>query len=112
MDRACELMQNRTLKDRQIAGVTGRCDEFYFSRRFKSVTGQSPRQPRRRSCGDSQKTHPARGCWFTIHALIWGVECLPSILQIAPVVGLDQDALGTVFSGARRFLLGKVAVAG
>jgi AraC-like DNA-binding protein len=44
MDRACELMQNRSLKDRQIAESLGFCDEFYFSRRFKSITGQSPRQ--------------------------------------------------------------------
>jgi AraC-like DNA-binding protein len=44
MDRACELMRNRSLKDRQIAESLGFCDEFYFSRRFKSITGQSPRQ--------------------------------------------------------------------
>lgn len=44
IDRACELMQNRSLKDREIAESLGFCDEFYFSRRFKSVTGQSPRQ--------------------------------------------------------------------
>ena len=44
MDRACELMQDRSLKDRQIAESLGFCDEFYFSRRFKAVTGQSPRQ--------------------------------------------------------------------
>jgi AraC-like DNA-binding protein len=44
MDRACELMQNRSLKDRQIAETLGFCDEFYFSRRFKSITGLSPRQ--------------------------------------------------------------------
>jgi len=44
VDRACELMQDRSLKDRQIAEALGFCDEFYFSRRFKSVTGQSPRQ--------------------------------------------------------------------
>jgi AraC-like DNA-binding protein len=44
MDRACELMQNRGLKDRQIAESLGFCDEFYFSRRFKAITGQSPRQ--------------------------------------------------------------------
>jgi len=37
-------MQNRSLKDRQIAESLGFCDEFYFSRRFKAVTGQSPRQ--------------------------------------------------------------------
>ena len=44
IDRACELMQNRSLKDRHIAESLGFCDEFYFSRRFKSITGQSPRQ--------------------------------------------------------------------
>lgn len=44
MDRACELMQNQSLKDRRIAESLGFCDEFYFSRRFKSITGQSPRQ--------------------------------------------------------------------
>ena len=44
IDRACELMQNRSLKDREIAETLGFCDEFYFSRRFKSITGQSPRQ--------------------------------------------------------------------
>lgn len=49
MDRACELMQNRSLKDRQIAESLGFCDEFYFSRRFKSITGQSPRQFRLKS---------------------------------------------------------------
>jgi len=49
MDRACELMQNRTLKDRRIAELLGFCDEFYFSRRFKAITGQSPRQFRLKS---------------------------------------------------------------
>jgi AraC-like DNA-binding protein len=49
MDRACELMQDRSLKDRQIAESLGFCDEFYFSRRFKSITGQSPRQFRANS---------------------------------------------------------------
>lgn len=44
VDRACELMQNKSLKDRQIAESLGFCDEFYFSRRFKAITGQSPRQ--------------------------------------------------------------------
>ena len=44
MDRARELMRNPSLRDRQIAESLGFCDEFYFSRRFKSITGQSPRQ--------------------------------------------------------------------
>jgi AraC-like DNA-binding protein len=44
IDRACELMQQGALTDRQIAEGLGFCDEFYFSRRFKQVTGRSPRQ--------------------------------------------------------------------
>jgi AraC-like DNA-binding protein len=43
IDRACELMQHGTLTDRQIAERLGFCDEFYFSRRFKQITGRSPR---------------------------------------------------------------------
>lgn len=43
IDRACELMQQGILTDRQIAESLGYCDEFYFSRRFKQVTGRSPR---------------------------------------------------------------------
>lgn len=45
--RACELMQQGTLTDRAIAERLGFCDEFYFSRRFKQVTGSSPREYRR-----------------------------------------------------------------
>jgi AraC-like DNA-binding protein len=44
IDRACELMQGGNLTDRQIAERLGFCDEFYFSRRFKQLTGRSPRQ--------------------------------------------------------------------
>jgi AraC-like DNA-binding protein len=44
IDRACELMQQGALTDRQIAEQLGFCDEFYFSRRFKQVTGRRPRQ--------------------------------------------------------------------
>lgn len=43
IDRACELMQTTTLLDKQIAKELGFCDEFYFSRRFKEITGKSPR---------------------------------------------------------------------
>ncbi|MEZ0297045.1 MAG: AraC family transcriptional regulator [Candidatus Methylacidiphilales bacterium] len=44
IDRACDLMQQSTrMTDRQIAELLGFCDEFYFSRRFKEITGQSPR---------------------------------------------------------------------
>ena len=44
IDRACEMMRNPSLRDRQIAESLGFCDEFYFSRRFKAITGLSPRQ--------------------------------------------------------------------
>jgi len=44
IDRACELIDQGRLTDRQIAEQLGFCDEFYFSRRFKQVTGRSPRQ--------------------------------------------------------------------
>ncbi len=47
IDRACELMQKGDMSDKQIAGVLGFCDEFHFSRRFKTITGKSPRQYRR-----------------------------------------------------------------
>lgn len=49
IDRACELMHDSSLKDWQIAESLGFCDEFYFSRRFKAVTGKSPRQFRQNS---------------------------------------------------------------
>jgi len=48
IDRACELMQRGQISDKQIAEVLGFCDAFYFSRRFKQVTGQSPRQFRQK----------------------------------------------------------------
>lgn len=44
IDRACELMQIGGMTDREIADGLGFCDEFYFSRRFKQVTGRSPRE--------------------------------------------------------------------
>jgi AraC-like DNA-binding protein len=46
--RACELMQKGKLSDKEIARALRFCDEFYFSRRFKQVMGQSPRQFRQR----------------------------------------------------------------
>ncbi|PTY03035.1 hypothetical protein DB346_07210 [Verrucomicrobia bacterium LW23] len=64
IDRACAMMQGDApppsgsvcsaeplsttgtrprMTDRQIAEALGFCDEFYFSRRFRQITGQSPR---------------------------------------------------------------------
>ncbi|MCC7145802.1 MAG: helix-turn-helix domain-containing protein [Phycisphaeraceae bacterium] len=47
MDRAKSLIQQTRLTDKQIAAELGFCDPYHFSRRFKEVTGQSPRQFRR-----------------------------------------------------------------
>lgn len=48
IDRACDLIQRGGLTDKEIASTLGFCDEFYFSRRFRQITGQSPRQFRQR----------------------------------------------------------------
>ncbi len=42
VDRACEMMQDGMLSDKQIALSLGFCDEFYFSKRFKQVVGCTP----------------------------------------------------------------------
>lgn len=48
IERACELMQQGELSDKQIAAELGFCDEFHFSKRFKQLIGASPRDYRRR----------------------------------------------------------------
>jgi len=47
IERACTLMAQSALTNRQIAENLGFHDEFHFSRRFKQITGWSPRQYRR-----------------------------------------------------------------
>lgn len=47
IDRACELMQQTDLSDKQIAAELGFCDDAHFSKRFRQLTGQSPRSFRR-----------------------------------------------------------------
>ena len=54
IDRACELMQSTRMLDKEIAVNLGFCDEFYFSRRFKEVTGQSPRDFRHELHGERE----------------------------------------------------------
>jgi AraC-like DNA-binding protein len=47
IDRARRLVQQGILTNREIAETLGFCDEQHFSRRFKQVTGKSPRGFRR-----------------------------------------------------------------
>ncbi|HEX2038034.1 MAG TPA: AraC family transcriptional regulator [Chloroflexota bacterium] len=47
IERACRLIEEGRLTNRQIAEQLGFCDEFYFSRRFKQLVGYSPGRFRR-----------------------------------------------------------------
>jgi AraC-like DNA-binding protein len=44
IDRACELMQQQKLTNKEISTRLGFSDEFHFSRRFKQFTGLAPRE--------------------------------------------------------------------
>lgn len=46
IERACELMREGKLSDKQIAYQVGFADELYFSRRFKALRGMSPTEYR------------------------------------------------------------------
>jgi len=48
IEQARLLMAGRYLSNKQIAETLGFYDEFHFSRHFRQVTGQSPREFRRR----------------------------------------------------------------
>lgn len=43
MRQACQLLETTSLTVKEVAGVLGYDDPFYFSRLFKSVTGTAPR---------------------------------------------------------------------
>jgi AraC-like DNA-binding protein len=48
IDAACAMLQQPGSTTRTIAASLGFSDEFHFSRRFKQITGMSPREFRRR----------------------------------------------------------------
>ncbi|MCF7839015.1 MAG: AraC family transcriptional regulator [Candidatus Marinimicrobia bacterium] len=48
MERACTLLQQDQRTSKEIADALGFCDEYYFSRRFKQIVGQTPTAFRRR----------------------------------------------------------------
>jgi AraC-like DNA-binding protein len=48
MDRACELVYEGKLSNKEVADKLGFCDEFHFSRQFKRVTGFSPGELRKK----------------------------------------------------------------
>jgi AraC-like DNA-binding protein len=47
IERACRLVHEARLTNKEIAAQLGFNDEFHFSRRFKQITGRSPRAFRR-----------------------------------------------------------------
>lgn len=46
IEEACRLMQETDLRDYEIAERTGFYDPYHFSRRFKQISGQTPREYR------------------------------------------------------------------
>lgn len=51
IERACRLLDSTPLSVKEIAGLMGYDDPYYFSRRFKKVLGYSPEQYRRSNRG-------------------------------------------------------------
>lgn len=47
IEEACRLIQQTNMPDYEIAARTGFSDPYHFSRRFKQMTSQTPRQYRR-----------------------------------------------------------------
>ena len=48
IERTCEMLQSTDLTVEQVASNLGFCDQFYFSRRFKQITGYPPAEFRAR----------------------------------------------------------------
>ena len=48
MERACELLNDRSRTLREIADALGYCDEYHFSKQFSKTIGWSPREYRAR----------------------------------------------------------------
>lgn len=51
IDHACDLVIQGRLSGKEIADLLGFCDEYHFSKRFKQVTGLSPRAFRAQMLG-------------------------------------------------------------
>ncbi|HEX8834790.1 MAG TPA: AraC family transcriptional regulator [Abditibacteriaceae bacterium] len=47
IDAACVMLQNGDLTNKEVARRLGFSDEYYFSKRFKQITGVTPREFRR-----------------------------------------------------------------
>lgn len=59
IDRAQRLIQKGILTNREIAEALGFCDEQHFSRRFKQITGKSPRTFRQSLPSSVSVTRPS-----------------------------------------------------
>ncbi len=49
IEQAGVLMMERHLSNKELAETLGFCDEFHFSRRFREITGKSPREFRQKA---------------------------------------------------------------
>jgi len=76
MAKACQLVVNTDLASKEIADKLGFSDEFHFSRRFKQITGHSPREFRQlyRLSGGVETEQAWRSAERAVSALLNPVE--------------------------------------
>jgi AraC-like DNA-binding protein len=51
MRRACRYLHEEAIPSKQIAQLLGFCNEYHFSRRFKTIVGMTPTEYRKRMSG-------------------------------------------------------------